>query len=211
MVVVLSLTACRKPDKEPVLTDNGCMNKLSLPVNAHSIDSSDRALVHNLFASNGIPDSNYRYHLYVHDTFETTYTPFTKYDQKTVWVDQYSNGLPVFTNRLVYIFWDDVLYHGTGELAISTSTEVVPKLPLNRLRALFMEDVAQFDAERAYLKDTCLEAEYGYYNVNVDNSKAPVLLDWAWKVTVAGRKYPMAYYWDYGHRIHYDNGIKIFR
>ncbi len=76
-----------------------------------------------------------------------------------------------------------------------------------------MDDVEQFDHKGDQYKDSCLSAEFGYYNVNFDISDVPEVLVKAWKVTTKGSVYPSEYpqacYKDKdGQRLYYDNGIR---
>ena len=67
LVVALSLifTSCHK---DAPTEDNGCIDRIFVNPNDHTIKSADVPIVDNLFASNGIDHSNYRYTRYKHDS-----------------------------------------------------------------------------------------------------------------------------------------------
>ena len=221
---ILTLTACTKSDFTNSLVDttkalqgdNGCIERIIIPVTAHSINSSDVPTVNNLFTSNGIDNSKFRYYRYIHDTLQTLYPPYTEYDQKTVRVDQYTKGVRIFTEDLVYNFLNNNFNYRGGELTNGTSLDTVPNLTLRQIRKQFLDNIEQFDHAANKFKDSCFRAEFGYYNLNAGISFAQEVLVKAWRVTpknsVYPSEYPIAFYHDNdGKLIAYDNGIRTFK
>lgn len=217
IAIVLSVTACTKPYTSKALQeDSGCIERIIIPVTAHGINSSDVSTVNNLFSTNGIDNSKFRYYRYTHDTFQTLYPPYTRYDQKTVRIDQYTNGIRIFTGDLVYIFFDNNFHYRGGNLTNGTSLNTVPKLTLPQLRKMFLDNIEQVDHASGKYKDSCFKAEFGYYNLNAGISYAQEVLVKAWRVTLKNSiypsEYPIAFYQDNdGKLIYYDNGIRTFK
>src|SRR6185503_15105833 len=103
-IFILTAVACTKSSTD-IPEDNGCIERITVPVTAHSINSSDIPTINSLFNNNGIDNSKFRYYQYVHDTFQTLYPPYTAYDEHMVRADQYTNGLRIFSSGLLYVFW----------------------------------------------------------------------------------------------------------
>ncbi len=210
-----TLLACSKSDTA-LQADNGCIERTFLTVTAHSINRSDVSIVNNLFSSNGIDNSHFRYYQYIHDTLKTLYPPYTKYDEKVVRIEQYINNQRIFTGTLVYHFLNDILKDSGGKLTGGTSLDTIPKLTLGQIRKRFIDDIEKFDHAGNIFQDTCFKAEFGYFNLNSGISNAQEALVKAWKVTPKNSTfpsaYPVAYYQDNdGKLINYDNGIRTFK
>lgn len=213
---VLLMAACTKSDRANLPEDKGCIDRLVLLVTASSINSSDLQTVDALFRSNSIDNSRFRYFQYVHDSLQTLYAPYAKYDEKTVRVDQYTNGLRIFTGDLVYNFLDNRFHFRGGDLTNGTALNTTPQLTLGQIRKLFLGHIEAFDHVLARYTDSCFKAEFGYYNIHAGISNSKELLVKAWRVTpgnsIYSSEYPMAYFQDDGGGlIYYDNGIRTFK
>jgi hypothetical protein len=224
LIILFSIifTGCKKSDTDNISTprnlpiDRGCIERVWMPVTAHSINASDISTVNNLFNSNNIDHSELRYYRYTHDSLHTLYPPYTVYDQKSVRTDQYLNGVRIFTGDLVFNFYDDQFKYMGGHLTNGTSLDTLPFLNTGQLRKLFLDDIERFDHASNRFRDSCFKAEFGYYNLNSGISYTPEVLVKAWKVTtrnsVFPSEYPIAYYQDTdGKRIYYDNGMRTFK
>lgn len=192
---------------------DGCIEQVIIPVSAHSVSNPDKVIIDKLFSDNGIDNRHYRYFNYLHDTLQTLYPPFTKKDNKTVRVDQYTNGVRIFTGDMVFNFIDNILNFTGGDATKGTSLNTSPQLTLDQLRDFFIRDIEQFDHKGDQFKDTCLKAELGYYNLNAGSGNTKEVLVKAWRVTtknsVPPSEYPVAYYQDDNTKlITYDNGIR---
>lgn len=211
----LVLVACTKSDT-PLQEDSGCIERVIIPVTAHSINKSDASTVNNLFSTNGIDNSKFRYFQYVHDTFQSLYPPYTKYDEQVVRTDQYTNDLRIFTDDLVYVFWNNSFHSSSGNLTNGTSLNTLPQLTLKQIRKLFLDDIEEFGKASNKFKDSCFKAEFGYFNINLGVSYTQEVLVKAWRVTLKNdvypSEYPVAYYQDDdGKLISYDDGIRTFK
>lgn len=196
--------------------DNGCAERVVIPVSAHSIDAADVPVINNLFSKHSIDNSNFRYFRYRHDTLQTLYPPYARYDQKIVGVDQYVNGVRLFLTGRSFIFLSDNLSFQSPDPTNGTSLNTIPTLNVHQLRKLFLDDIEEFEHKADKYKDSCFKCEFGYYNLNGGTGNAPEVLVKAWRVTpkntIAPSEYPMAFYKDdNGELIYYDNGIRTFR
>lgn len=208
------LSACTKSSKDSLAEDNGCIDRIIIPVTAHAINNADILVANNLFQNNNLDNANLRYYRYTHDSIQTYYPPYTKLDEKVVRVDQYTKGLRIMTGDLVFDFINDSFYFMAGYLTQGTRLDTKPHLNLGQVRKLFINDVDQFDHKADYYKDRCLKAEFGYYNLNVGMGGPIENLVKAWKVTPKSTSYPsefpVGYYQDDGKRIYYFNGMESF-
>ena len=207
----LTIVACTKSNAT-LSEDSGCIERILIPVTAHSINSVEIPTVNNLFINNGIDNSKFRYYKYIHDTLLTLYSPYAKYDQKTVRFDQYTNGVKLFTGDLVYNFLSNSFNSKGGNITNGTSLNTSAQLTLGRLRKLFVDDIELFDHNGKQYKDSCFNAEFGYYNLNAGTGNTSENLVKAWHLTPKFNSYPEAYYQDIaGKIIYYFNGIETFK
>jgi len=209
------LSACTKSDKDSLAEDNGCIDRIIIPVTAHAINNADIPVVNGLFQNNNVDNTNLRYYRYTHDSIQTYYPPYSKLDEKVVRVDQYTKGLRIMTGDMVFIFINDSFDLKVGYPTWGTYLNTNPHLSLGQVRKLFINDVDQFDHKANEYKDICLKAEFGYYNLNVSTGGSSENLVKAWRVTPKGTvhpsEYPVGYYQDDdGKRIYYFNGIETF-
>ena len=201
--------ACEKRN-EPLPEDKGCIEKLVIPVSSHgALSDSEYNLVHSLFISNGIAESNFRYTRTYHDSVQT-YNGI--YDFRNVHIIQYANELPVFTGSLNYLFKNGIFNSFSGYLTNGTNLDNIPALTLPQLRKLFIDDIELFDHKGPQYKDSCINAEFGYFNLNAGTSNNSENLVKAWHLTPKYKSYPEGYYQDrHGQRIYYFNGIETFK
>ena len=210
--------ACTKEKtsvQKKIFSGNGCIERLTIPQNPHGIDANEVQTVNGLFKINNIENSTLRYYGYRHDSLQTYYEPYALKDEKVVFVQQYINGLPLLTGDMSYVFLEDKFSGKGGELTLGTSLDNKPTLSLEDLRNLFLNSAQAFDGYGDKFKDTCLSAEFGYYNLNAGTSYAPETLVKAWRVVIKNSErasqYPQACYQDNGTLLYYDNGIRTFK
>lgn len=190
--------------------DNGCVEQVTVPAPAHSINPAMVPTINNLFSKNGIDNSRFRYYRVTHDTLQTQYPPFTKYDRYVIRVDQYTNGVRIFYGEMIFHFLNDSLSYQSDNLTKGTTLDTVPKLSIRQLRKLFLDDLQRFDNARNKYNGVCFKCEFGYYNLNIGKHNAPEQLVKAWRVTPKDHEYPVAFYKDDNRGlIRYDNGIII--
>lgn len=213
----ITLFSCRKEGEINVLEkDNGRIERKIVPVSAHSISDAEIAIVNNLFLTNGIINSKYRYYQYLHDTVQALFPPYAVFDHKAVRADEYANGLRIFTGQVVFGFKNNILNFTSGNLTSGSFLNTTPQLTLNELRRFFLTDIEQFDHQGNQYKDSCLSAEFGYFNLNAGTGNEQEILVKAWRITtknsVYPTEYPQAIHNDNdGQLIRYDNGIRSFK
>ena len=218
----LAVYSCKKMETEKsttILEDNGCIERANISVNDHSgfrIENSSISIINSLFQTNGINNTKFRYYFFDTDSVQTYFAPFTKYGQKIIRINQFTNGLEIFTSGIVFSFWNDNFKYRNGELTNGTILNSTPTLTIGQIRTLFLGHIQQFDQKANQYKDSCFSAQFGYFNLNAGTSNSTENLIKAWKVTLKNRVYPseipIAYYKDdNGNLIYYDNGLRTFR
>lgn len=207
----MTLSSC-KDDQSLTLNleeDNGCINKILIPVTSHgTISDSDYSLIQGLFSTNGIVSSNFRYSR----TYRDSVVNFDgKFDYRNVYIIQYANGLPIFGESLNYLFKNGVFKSFSGRISKGTALNTSPTLTLGQLRKLFVGDIESFDHKGLQFKDSCLIAEFGYFNLNAGTADTTENIVKAWHLTPKTISYPEAYYQDKnGGLIYYFNGLVSF-
>ena len=220
LLFCLTIFSCKKVETTVNISENKvCIERANILVSDHSgfkIDNSSISIIDNLFQTNGIDKSKFRYYFYSTDSVQTYFAPFIKYEQKIIRVNQFANGLEIFNSEIVYSFWNDNFKLRNGELSNGTSLNTAPTLSIGQIRTLFLGHIEQFEKRGNQFKDSCFNAQFGYFNINAGTSNSTEKLIKAWKVTLKNRIYPseipIAFYNDVnGSLIYYDNGIRIFR
>jgi hypothetical protein len=207
------LLACAKSETAPKLLDaNGCAEVSPVPVTAHSITPGEVQQANALFARNNIDNRRYRYAQYSREALQTYFPPYEKVDFQLVKVEEYANGLRIFTGHLNYSFKNGVFNFLGGRPARGVAVlDAVPNLSPGQLRALFLASIDEFDPQRSNLEEQCVSLEFGYYDLNAGTGNADENIVKAWKVTFKNKEYPYGYYQDVaGKLIRYDNGIRTF-
>jgi len=193
-ICLLVLAACRQDNSLP----NGCIERFTIAVTDHSVNPIDITTIDSLFKNNNIDNKRFRYYRYLHETTQTNYFPFS-FDSKSVRIDQFLNGVRLFNGDMVYHFKNDTLNFTGGNLVTETLLNTTPHSQLKQLRQYYLDDVQNKEHLGDQFKDSCLEAEFGYYNLGQPSNTQNQLAK-AWKVTPKNGEYPACYYID-GSRI----------
>lgn len=219
--ILLTFTAicffsCSKDNGRTADSPTTCIERIYIPVNAHSVSAADVALIDDLFERNNIDNSRFRYYRFERDTLQTSFPPYERYEKKWIRVNEYSNSLRILNADLVFQFKNDVFSFRAGETSNGTTLGTTPSLKLDEIREMFLGHIEEFDKNSAQYADSCFKAEFGYFNLNAGISNSTEELVKAWRVTlknsVAPTEFPVAYYQDAnGELIYYDNGIRIFK
>ena len=194
----------------------GCIERKIVPVHVHGISAADAASADDLFKSNHIDNSKYRYYQLLHNSVQTYFPPYEEFDETVVKVDEYANGLRIFTAQLNFGFKNNVFSFESGEPTKGTALNTIPQRSLAALRKAFIDNCEQYDHNESQFKDSCLSAELGYFNINFATGNTKENLVKAWRITLKGSVYPSEYpqacYNDEtGRLIYYDNGIRTVR
>jgi hypothetical protein len=206
LICITCIYSCKKSGVD-LPEDKGCIERLIIPVNSQgTMPAVDFSLVKTLFTSNGINNPNYRYSRTYRDSVKTFNGT---YDYRNVYIIQYANGLPIFGESLNYLFKNGTFSSYAGAVSNGTSLNTVPLLTLGQLRKLFIGDLQLFDHRGNEFKDSCLKAEFGYFNLNSGTGNTTENIVKAWHITPKNGDYPEAYYQDSdGGFILYFNGME---
>jgi hypothetical protein len=213
--------SCQKdPGKNIILLaeDDGCIERVYTPVTAHEIGSANIVTANSLLDAHGIDRSNLRYVRYNHDSVQTFFPPFEKYDEKIIVADQYYRGVWIFGKDILYGFKNNVHAFTNGTLTNVTIFDTSINLNIRQLRKLFEDDNIMYDGAGGRYKDSCYTAEFGFCNIRIGINNQEEKLVKAWKLSIKGRSpsftsdVPVGYYQDAdGKRIWYFNGIMSVR
>jgi hypothetical protein len=191
--ILIAFTACKKND---LPGDNGCISQVK-QVN-FGIKSSDSVTAFSLLKQNGIAYNNLQLSFVEFDTVKTGVNPGIF---QNVFAVQNINGLPVLSSHIWYQFKNNALQSTTGTRYNSGGVFGGSSLSLAQLRELFLNAAAKNNAAVSF-KDSCLVAQFGYYDLNVNTGGAPNFVK-AWSVTPRDyNAYPQVFFRD-------DNGATI--
>jgi len=201
LFVAVLLASCKKSD---LPGDNGCISQVKR-IN-FGIKSSDSVTAIALLKQNGIAYSDLQLSFVAFDTVKTG--PNTGIYQN-VFADQIINGLPILSEHIWYQFENSAIQSTTGTRYSSAAPSGGSALSLPQLRELFLNAAAKNNAAVSF-KDSCLVAQFGYYDLNVTSGGAPNLVK-AWSVTQRNyNAYPRVFFRDdNGATILYDGGAYL--
>ncbi|TFF34801.1 hypothetical protein [Mucilaginibacter psychrotolerans] len=198
---MLALAACNKA----VLQDNGCVTEYIRPLNP--VGDAAYAKIKTLFQNNGISYQGLSFYRADFNDNIPLNGVINVY-QHTVAM-QYFNGLPLLNGDIGYHFMNGVFTTTISPRYSSINIGTGKHLQLSQVRKLFLDEIQKdgFYANRSY-KDSCMSAEFGYYNVTPDGPTPTPQFIKAWKITPSGSDYPVAYFRDDdAAMLSYFNGI----
>jgi hypothetical protein len=186
--------------------DNGCISRvftLSDPVKpADSVSAFD------LLGKNGLPQTHIKL-AYV-SIYAVNQGPNVG-NYGNVFVTQIINGLPVLSGDVWYEFKNDTLTYTSGNWFNSVAMDTHPGHTLPQLRAMYFAAVNKNGPATlaAALKDSCLVAALGYYDLDANVSNIPKLVK-AWVIAPAHLSFPHVFFRDdNGAVILYDAGAHL--
>lgn len=192
------LAACQKND---IPGDNGCISQVKR-VN-FGIKSSDSVSAIALLKQNAISYSNLQLSFISFDTVKEG--PNIGIYQN-VFAVQNINSLPVISGDIWFRFENNILQSTTGTRYSPVASFGASALSLPELRKLFLNAAVKNNAVVSF-RDSCLVAQFGYYDLNALPGGAPKLVK-AWSVSLKTRgSYPQVFIRDIdGSTILYDGG-----
>lgn len=199
--ILIAFAACKKNE---LPGDNGCISQVKR-IN-FNIKGSDSVTAIALLKQNGIAYSNLQLSFVSIDTVPEGPNQGI---YQNVFAVQYVNGLPVLSSHIWYQFKNSALQSTTGARYTSGSIFGGSSLSLPQLRELYLKAATENHAAVSF-KDSCLVAQFGYYDLNVTSGGAPNLVK-AWSVTQRNyNAYPRIYFRDdNGATILYDGGAYL--
>ncbi|MFI5160171.1 MAG: hypothetical protein ACHQHN_02790 [Sphingobacteriales bacterium] len=202
LFILTAFGACKKSD---LPGDNGCISQVKR-IN-FSIKGSDSVTAIALLKQNSIAYSNLQLSFVSLDTVKDGPNAAT---YQNVFAVQNVNDLPVLSSHIWYQFKNNALQSTSGTRYSSGPSSGGSSLSLPQLRELFLKAVTENKAAVSF-KDSCLVAQFGYYDLNVISGGAPKLVK-AWSVTPRNyNAYPQVFFRDdNGSTIIYDGGVVLF-
>jgi hypothetical protein len=195
----LVFAACRKTDNIPA--DSGCISKIHR-VDYH-VSAADSLAAVALLKQNNIPYDN------VDFEYVSSYSVGDTAHYTSVFFIQEINGLPIISGDFWYQFKNNVLQTVNGKKYSGVPLDTHSKLTLPQLRQLFLKAVAQYkygpnvvSETPVSINDSCVVAEFGYYDLNTYTKDAPANFVKAWSVSPTPGSFPQALFRD-------DNGALI--
>ncbi|HEX6426262.1 MAG TPA: hypothetical protein VF008_01200 [Niastella sp.] len=204
----LLIVSCKKDhdgDQPPAGEDYGCIERIFIKKNEHTINSADVPTVDKLFSDNGINNSNFRYFRHRLVTQQNQSTSYDKYDY--IYVDQFAKDLRVFHAVGIFSFKNDILYYAEPNPIDVSELDTISRCTLPRLRKLFLYDLEKYYSRQTNYSDTCFNAEFGFLKIHGSREEGDKFIK-AWRVTTKNRPlYPEGYYDGEGNKILFSSGI----
>jgi hypothetical protein len=203
--IALAFAACKKNDQLP--GDSGCITQIKRQ--NFDIKNTDSVTAIQLLKQNNIPYNDVQLEYFSSYNIPTGESNPGTY--QSVFVIQQINGLPILSSEIWYQFTNSILQTTSGirynEINLSNSSS----LQLTQLRAAYLAEVTKNNSTIAtQLKDSCLVAQFGYYDLNVDVNSTPNFVK-AWLVKPQHSVYPQVTLQDgSGKTIVYNGGIIAF-
>jgi hypothetical protein len=203
-IIALALASCKKNDQLP--GDGGCITQIKRQ--NFSINSTDSVTAIQLLKQNNIPYNDIQLEYFSSYNVTTGDNPGT---YQVVFVIQQINDLPVLSGTIWYQFKNSILQTTSGARYGAINLSTSSALQLTQLRAAFLAEANKNNSTVATgLKDSCLVAQFGYYDLNVNVNSTPNFVK-AWWVAPKNATYPQAVFQDgSGKTINYNSGIIVF-
>jgi hypothetical protein len=204
------LTSCKKGEQLP--GDNGCISQIERQ--NFGVTASDSIAAVQLLKQNNLPTNDLVLE-YVHNDTITYTVP--SYINQYVFGIQYINGLAILSYDFGYTFKNGVFKEVTGARYSVVNLDTHPTQHLPQLRALYISEISKNRGSdiAAAFKDSCVLAQFGYYDLNVDfnvpvNDHTPNFVK-AWSVKPKHAPYPQVIFRDdNGKTIVYNGGPVLF-
>ncbi|WP_184550220.1 hypothetical protein [Mucilaginibacter sp. FT3.2] len=179
-------SSCKKSTLTPVMDDNGCISRIQRDYS--DANKTDLATAQKLLQDNHIATGNIVVSRVILNDTITTNGPV--HILQHVIVQQYANGLPILFAQISYHFNNGIFAETTGYLYNNVTLGTTPHTSLPQLRYLFVKaSVKDYQALNKNIADSCLVAEFGYYDIS-PNSHGQLVK--AWRVTPPKSDYPVA-------------------
>jgi len=205
------IASCSKSSHHEDVPDNGCIVRKDIKLSPPLLNAAQIKTADSLLDVNHIAHNNYRYLGLRQDSLNGTFEQF-------ITVDQYANGLRLFTSQLNYLFWNGIIHYTSGAPTQGTTLDTVPSLGLARLRALFSNDLKKRELGGAGgvsgsvsygYRDSCYRAEFGYINIATDGVSENLIKAWRVSILTADRGPSFNYPYDYPYAIYKDSNGQL--
>ena len=198
----LVCSSCQKSEQIP--GDNGCITQIKRE--NYNINAADSLTAVHLFQQNKLPYSNLAFvRILLNDTIGT-------HVYQHIFATQIINGLEVMSGDAGYHFLDGVYQSTLGTVYNTVNLDNHPHLSLSQVRALYMSEAIDKQGLNPNYRDSCVRAQFGYYDLNVGTGNESTNMAKAWRVELKSSAYPIAVFRDdNGTLIAYDNGIRTLQ
>ena len=201
--IVLSLIfySCTKTGTLP--NDNGCITQIKRA--NYNIKSADSLAAIHLFQQNNMNYSNLSFErIILNDTIGG-------HIYQHIFATQNFNGLQIMSGNAGYHFLDGVYQSTSGKIYSSVSLDSHAHLSLSQLTSLYMSESIDKEGLNPSYRDSCLTAQFGYYDLNAGTGNEATNMVKAWRIELKNNTYPIAIFNDNnGQLIAYDSGIRTF-
>ena len=206
--------SCKKKDQtgpttspSVVLTDDTrCISRVRVAQTAFSIDSSAFSEAVDLYNANHLP---FNYLRWYRATREYILLDGVNNYYFNVRGDEYMNGLRLLGGIcMIHEFKNGVIDFQSGTTVPTSSLDTIPVLRLSQVRAAYVNQLlTNYGGNYRALQDSCLTAEFGYYDLNIGHSSVPNYSK-AWMVYPTGSysQLPVGYFKDDGSLISFTDG-----
>lgn len=199
LFLAVGLASCKKNNNE-----GGC---ISLKTGINAVSASDQAAIQTLLNNNHLTANNQVF------VFYTVIEPPTAgpagITYQTAESIQVRNNLPIFMSTLTYQFTNGVFKELDGKQFGKVNLDTRPSLNLSILRQLYLSEINKQGIDQSF-KDSCLVAQFGYFNTHFNTMDTTTNIVKAWDVHPAHSQYPTCYINDVtGGTLYYDDGIRF--
>jgi hypothetical protein len=200
LFISIAFAACKKDNSE-----TGCLSQsTAIP----TVSASDNATVLALLQKNNIPTNNQVFSVYT--SYEATNPGQPDILYQFVTTTQVKNGLPLFFENINYTFTNGTTYAVNGTQYANFNLNASPARNLPELKQLFINEAVTKQGFNASFKDSCLVAQFGYIDANLNTSNTTPNFVKAWEVKPAHSLYPQVYVRDdNGATVFFDSGIRL--
>jgi hypothetical protein len=161
LFALLVFASCKK---DKVSGDSGCIGQARI---LHFyVPPADSAKARQLLTQNHLPINDLEVeYVILHDTI-TQNNSANVYQY--VYAVQYFKGLPILSSDFGYEFKEGVFQKVTGVKYNNINLDTHSTLSLSRIRSVFIDQLRKYQGNNVAVafKDSCLEAQFGYYDLN---------------------------------------------
>jgi hypothetical protein len=198
VLMIIIAFSCKKSENIP--EDNRCANLIIDDLNVQLLSNQEMDSIKYIFNKNHLGYENLQFWHYTEDL-----------GFKYVGAYQFVNNLKVFSDYWGFEFdkYNSLVNQGGDSIKNFNLTDK-PRLSLAQVRGIFIKAVNNdgWYKNATEIQDSCINMEFGYFDLNSGSSFQPKNYTTAWYVKPIKGDYPFAYIDDLrGQLITYGNGI----
>jgi len=199
LILPLIIYSCKKTGTLP--NGNGCVTQIKRE--NYNIKPADSLAAIHLFQQNNMDYGNLSFErIMLHDTIGG-------HIYQHIFATQNFNGLQIMSGDAGYHFMDGVYQSTLGKVYGSVSLDNHAHLGLTEVRSLYMSEAIDKQGLNSTYRDSCVTAQFGYYDLNAGTGNESTKLTKAWRVELKNNIYPIAIFRDdNGQLIAFDSGVR---